>query len=504
MDPIRRQYYRFLLVFIATLCIFCIALSFWTIRSAEKVHVSQTYEEIIAIKRVFLKDSVNNVMREIDKIRARNRLRAREDIDRIGKRLSYLWAKYPDNAVTIATEVLTDAVKTERINLLFEDTRTGRILVETAETARAPRFTDTVVFGPYRARFGINEDWVDAEAKTEIADIIHGQKFQNGAYIWVNEVHDWKGGDNYAIRRIHPNLRDTEGNYLSTNTKDIKGNSPYLEELEGVRNHGEIYFRYFFKKLNSEEVAEKLTYSTLYPDFNWIVAMGIYLEDIQTYIDAARKDTARLTIRVLLVAALSITGLFIAAFIILSRMESWFIRKASQNIRIESNTDPLTGALNRRIGSAFLDEAFAHFKRGSESVVLYSFDLDDFKKVNDTWGHDAGDIVLKAVVAEIKKHMRLTDFLFRWGGEEFLLVYSGITSDAIETLAQKLNREIASLPIAIGKSDDTRGERILRITISIGISRFLPTDVSPDEALKRADEALYAAKAAGKNCARIV
>ena len=503
MDPIRRQYYRFLLAFIATLCIFCIALSFWTIRSAEKVHVAQTYEEIFAIKRVFLKDTVKNVLGEIDDFRARNRLHAREDINRIGKRLSYLWMKYPDDAAAIATEILTDAVKTERLNILFEDTRTGRILVGTASTAREPRFTDTVVFGPYRARLGINEDWVDAEAKAAIADVIHGQKFQNGAYIWVNEVHDWKGGDNYAIRRIHPNLRNTEGSYLSTNTKDIKGNSPYLEELEGVREHGEIYFRYFFKKLNSEEVAEKLTYATLYPDFNWIVAMGIYLEDIQTYIDAARKDTARLTIRVLVVAALSLTALFIAAFIILSRMESWFIREASQNIRIESNTDPLTGALNRRIGTAFLDEAFSHFKRGSESVALFSFDLDDFKKVNDTWGHDAGDTVLKTVVAEIKRHMRLTDFLFRWGGEEFLLVYSGITRDAVETLAQKLNREIAALPIVIGKPGDAKGERILRITISIGISRFLPTDLTPEEALKRADEALYAAKAAGKNCARI-
>jgi len=504
MDPIRRQYYRFLLVFIATLCIFCIALSFWTIRSAEKVHVSQTYEEIFAIKRVFLKDSVNNVLGEIDNIRARNRLHVREDMSRIEKRLSYLWANYPDNAAATATEILTTAAKTERLNILFEDTRTGRVLVETAKTAREPRFTDTMVLGPYRARFGINEDWVDAEAKAEIADVIHGQKFQNGAYIWVNEIHDWKGGDNYAIRRIHPNLRDTEGNYLSTNAKDIKGNSPYLEELEGVRDHGEIYFRYFFKKLNSEEVAEKLTYSTLYADFNWIVAMGIYLEDIQTYIDAARKNTARLTIRVLVVAAISITALFIAAFIILSRMESWFIRKASQKIRIESNTDPLTGALNRRIGTAFLDEAFSHFKRGSESVMLFSFDLDDFKKVNDTWGHDAGDIVLKAVVSEIKKHMRLTDFLFRWGGEEFLLVYSDIARDAIETLAQKLNHEIASLPIVIGKPGNENAERILRITISIGISRFLPTDSTPEEALKRADEALYAAKAAGKNCARIV
>jgi len=185
-------------------------------------------------------------------------------------------------------------------------------------------------------------------------------------------------------------------------------------------------------------------------------------------------------------------------------MESWFIRKASQKIRIESNTDPLTGALNRRIGTAFLDEAFSHFKRGSESVMLFSFDLDDFKKVNDTWGHDAGDIVLKAVVSEIKKHMRLTDFLFRWGGEEFLLVYSDIARDAIETLAQKLNHEIASLPIVIGKPGNENAERILRITISIGISRFLPTDSTPEEALKRADEALYAAKAAGKNCARIV
>ena len=86
------------------------------------------------------------------------------------------------------------------------------------------------------------------KTKASVADIIHNQKFANEGYIWVNEVKNWNGGDNYAIRRIHPNLIDTEGTYLSTNTKDIKGNTPYLTELEGVKNSGEIFSTYYLQE----------------------------------------------------------------------------------------------------------------------------------------------------------------------------------------------------------------------------------------------------------------
>jgi len=101
----------------------------------------------------------------------------------------------------------------------------------------------------------------------------------------VNEVLNYEGGDDYAIRRIHPNLRDTVGTKLSTNMTDVKGTTPYKTELEGVKQHGELFFTYYFKKMGSETISEKLTYAKLYKDFDWIVAMGIHLDDMNGYID---------------------------------------------------------------------------------------------------------------------------------------------------------------------------------------------------------------------------
>lgn len=76
-------------------------------------------------------------------------------------------------------------------------------------------------------------------------------------YIWVNRVVNFSGGDGYAIREVHPNLPKTEGKLLSTSMQDAKGNTPYLTELEGVKKNGHIFFRYWFKKLQSDEHGRK-------------------------------------------------------------------------------------------------------------------------------------------------------------------------------------------------------------------------------------------------------
>jgi len=111
--------------------------------------------------------------------------------------------------------------------------------------------------------------------KEEVAASIRNRRFSNESYIWINEVINYEGGDRYAIRRVHPNLPETEGTYLSTHAEDLAGNRPYEEELQGVKENGEHFFRYYFKKLNSEEIGEKITYAKLYKDFDWIITMGV-------------------------------------------------------------------------------------------------------------------------------------------------------------------------------------------------------------------------------------
>ncbi len=149
-------------------------------------------------------------------------------------------------------------------------------------------------YAPYTLFVGIPQAVIDEEVKEYIAKEIYNSEYPENSYIWVNEVINYEGGDNYAFRRIHPNLRDSVGVYLSTNMTDVRGGTtPYKTELEGIKKDGELYFTYFFKKMDSDVISEKLTYAKHYKDFDWIVAMGIHLDDLALYVeDTANKSAS--------------------------------------------------------------------------------------------------------------------------------------------------------------------------------------------------------------------
>lgn len=117
-----------------------------------------------------------------------------------------------------------------------------------------------------------------------ISSRIRNLRLIDNGYVWVNHIVDYKGGDKYAIRQIHPNLPSTEGNWLSTKTTDIKGNKPYEIELNGIKKDGEIFFEYYFKKFNSDKIAHKMSFAKLYEPWNWVVATGVYLDDVDQLI----------------------------------------------------------------------------------------------------------------------------------------------------------------------------------------------------------------------------
>lgn len=94
--------------------------------------------------------------------------------------------------------------------------------------------------------------------------MIYETRLPDDGYIWINDILNYDGGDEYAIRLVHPNLPETEGDFLSTGTQDIKGNLPYREELDGIIRSGEVYLDYYFKKMNSDEISHKLSCGKLY------------------------------------------------------------------------------------------------------------------------------------------------------------------------------------------------------------------------------------------------
>jgi diguanylate cyclase (GGDEF)-like protein/PAS domain S-box-containing protein len=171
-------------------------------------------------------------------------------------------------------------------------------------------------------------------------------------------------------------------------------------------------------------------------------------------------------------------------------------RDAENQLQYLAERDPLTGLFNRRRFEKELSERIAAAERSNERVGLFFFDLDEFKSVNDLFGHRMGDQVLVQIAGEIRAQLRKNEFFARIGGDEFALVVSRADDDQIRALAERLMKIIGNLSINVG-------EVRLSMTSSLGIA------ISPEHSrdaldlIAHADAAMYQAKDAGKNTWRV-
>lgn len=193
---------------------------------------------------------------------------------------------------------------------------------------------------------------------------------------------------------------------------------------------------------------------------------------------------------------LVVSGLFLASLV-------WFLlfqirRIEQQNIKIKDNeerlevmakTDHLTGMYNRR---AFYEAAKYQLTKAEENKTLLSLvlmDIDHFKKINDIYGHDEGDRVLEAMATILSSMTREGDMVARYGGEEFILLLPGSSMEQSYQIAER-TRERISKEVSVRNNQ--------KITISLGVAEYVHEE-SIDTLIKRADEALYKAKGAGRN-----
>ena len=162
--------------------------------------------------------------------------------------------------------------------------------------------------------------------------------------------------------------------------------------------------------------------------------------------------------------------------------------------RDASMKDPLTGAMNRSSLDQTVHREIDLARRHGKPLSLMVIDLDHFKKINDTYGHNIGDKVLQGTVNCIQKTIRSSDILFRYGGEEFVVLLNGAAKKGATLLAERLRESIE-------KSEcETEGNKI-KTTVSIGIAS-LNIDDEPESLFINADKALYNAKKDGRNCVK--
>jgi diguanylate cyclase (GGDEF)-like protein len=160
----------------------------------------------------------------------------------------------------------------------------------------------------------------------------------------------------------------------------------------------------------------------------------------------------------------------------------------ARDLADQAHTDPLTGALNRQgLRAALMKRLHASGRVGGEMAVVFA-DIDHFKRINDSHGHDAGDEVLRRFAAVIRGVVRSSDKLVRWGGEEFLLLCPDTSREHAATMAEKLRAALPAQPWPHG----------LRVTSSFGVTSLKPEE-DIGAAIRRADGALYVAKANGRD-----
>lgn len=186
-------------------------------------------------------------------------------------------------------------------------------------------------------------------------------------------------------------------------------------------------------------------------------------------------------------AALRVSASF-ALTIMISSLILVHINKLQQRIVYESIRDPLTGAFNRRQLQVNLESCLAQMKRNNQHSALLILDIDHFKNINDSYGHDVGDEVIKKVVNLIDENTRELDLLFRIGGEEFILLMQDTYADAALIVADKLRNQIKQKSIIENH----------QVTVSIGMCLSQVGDTK-DQWIKCADMALFDAKRSGRD-----
>lgn len=262
---------------------------------------------------------------------------------------------------------------------------------------------------------------------------------------------------------------------------DIKGNITYVneamldvsgytqEELIGKNTriinsgtHSKAFFKEFWSVILSKETykgifTNKRKDGTIYYEEETVSPVCDDSGKLQGFITSSREITDRL--------------------------------KLQEKLMYMATTDQLTQISNRHKLNEVLDISIDNFKRYGQRFAILLFDVDDFKAVNDTHGHDAGDKVLFNIAQEVTKTLRKGDVFGRWGGEEFLVLTLLQSEEKVVEFAEKIRKTIEAIEFP----------SFCRVTISIGATLANSSDTK-EQLLKRVDEALYKAKSLGKNC----
>jgi diguanylate cyclase (GGDEF)-like protein/PAS domain S-box-containing protein len=269
-------------------------------------------------------------------------------------------------------------------------------------------------------------------------------------------------------------VKDPEGLYLSCNPKFERFFGASEEDIVGKTDYD------FVDKELADFFREK-------DKAAMDAGKSLTNEETVTYADDGHEETLE-TIRTLLRDSKGkLIGILGIARDITAR------KQAEEKFHYFSVHDPLTGLYNRRVLEERIADEIHRAKRYHHNIAIFMLDIDHFKMINDTYGHQNGDMVLCHLAELLKASIRKTDYVARYGGEEFIVVLPEASLLKSKELAERLCAQIAQTPITID------GNKQIRMTVSIGVAIFPEYGKSWKELLAAADSAMYAAKRSGRN-----
>jgi diguanylate cyclase (GGDEF)-like protein len=509
-DNVIRSKYKFFLTIISSIiCAVMVCFYLFSIDKVGDIYIGSSKKVICSIKKDFLKDTVNNLVSEIDIKRNKKSANMEKFIARtvgiIDMKMDLTDEEFKDFLI----DFFRDSSDYKNIMVVLWDDRADRPVYDPNHLSSST-WVDTVynnagtftsyrvaMHGKYRYMVGVTKEYTESLVKADIQSTIRNVQFAGNSFIQVNEIVNYKGGNNFAVCRINPDVPQKEGTYLSTETPDAKGDFPYKTELEAINQKGEVFYSYSINKRGKDHDSKTMVYSKLYKDYNWVISMGIYLDDLNPYLEQIDQDSSQMVSRLTFLLVLLFAFILAISLSSISMIENLYHRNSRKQMESEMNVDALTGADTRRSGVRELTEAFRKFKRIGEGPGVMMCDLDHFKEINDKYGHSTGDKVLSEFVKEMKLFLRSSDIAIRWGGDEFIFLLQGLRQEAALDFCRKFILKVSELRIG-GVEDE------LSITVSVGISFFKESDEAYTDALKRADEALYQSKERGRNHASVM
>lgn len=356
-------------------------------------------------------------------------------------------------------------------------------------------------FAPYDWFIGTGEYVIDVESdiKARLLKRIANMRYGNNGFVFVI---DYQGNI----------LSHYNEKYIGTNRMDIRNQQgvSIVKEIVKIAKHSDDFLYYESPLMPSTGMpAEKISFIKGLPDWKWAIGTGAYISEIENYLAKREEDIGEQNkheFLKILWLSLIVTLFFVALSFMLSnylarrfslyesRINNDFseLNTVKEQLQHQALHDVLTNLPNRVLLADRLSQSMVQSQRHNNLLAVVFLDLDGFKHVNDSCGHDLGDELLIIVSLRMKEVLREGDSLARIGGDEFVAVLTDlITVEDCEPVLERLLLA-ASEPVNVGNVE-------LKISASIGVTLYPQDNVSADQLMRHADQAMYIAKESGKN-----